>query len=360
MSEVVPLRAAPTTKKFGVVVIATFERSRSVRSADVKICIAILSWNAADKLERAVRSALDQSSPGVEVIVADNGSTDGSAELLPDFERLGCRTIRNHQNLGYAEGMNIAYRHTDADVFVAMNCDAVLHPEFIASAVDVLEEQPNVGIVGALVYRLEGDTLPWDRQNARSVDGFVIGLRMSMRTRLLLGEFGLHRSFKVNGACPVLRRAMIESLHARYGVAPFDPVFDTYGEDIDLAFKAWELGWETVVSSEVIAAHERSYGERQRIYDRRGRLRVNSIAARHLNAWRHLPSTALVVSVPILVMGDLGFTARQLLQGDRQAARDLVQAWTRVWRFRRNLARYRSAHSPLPAATVRTFRALMP
>lgn len=65
-------------------------------------------------------------------------------------------------------------------------------------------------------------------------------------------------SFKANGACLPLRRATIEGLRARFGVGPFDPVFDPYGEDVDFSSKTWSL-------------HPR---------DERGRLRVNPIAER--------------------------------------------------------------------------------
>jgi GT2 family glycosyltransferase len=321
----------------------------------MKASVAILSWNAVGVLERAVRSALEQTYTGVEVVVVDNGSTDGSLKLLPALEALGCRALRNPTNVGYAQGMNLAYAATDGDVFVPMNCDAALHPEFVANAVDVLRDRAQVGIVGALVYRSDGVDPSWCRGPERltDIDGFVVGLTRSMRTRLLEAGVEVAPSFKANGACPVLRRAAVEQVRDAYGVGPFDPVFDTYGEDIDLAFKAWSLGWKTVASSTVIAAHARSYGERRRIYDRRGRLRVNSIAARHLNAWRHLPTSMLVGTVPRLLAGDLALTARQVALADIGAVGDLRRAWSRVWGLRRDLRSFRLAHRPIPKENVR-------
>lgn len=321
----------------------------------VKVSVAILSWNAASMIERAARSALDQTYSDIDVVVVDNGSTDGSVELLPVLESLGCRTPRNATNLGYAAGMNVAYDASDGDVFVAMNCDAVLHPEFVANAVAVLHDHPQVAIVGGLVYRVDGPTFSWPEESSPRprVDGFVVGLSRSMRTRLLPDASEVAVSFKANGACPVLRRAATEQIRAEYGQGPFDPVFDTYGEDVDLAFKAWTLGWHTVVSPTVVAAHERSYGKGSRVFDRESRLRVNSIAARHLNAWRHLPHRMLAGTVPRLVGGDLALTARQLTRGDAAALQDVWRAWMRVWRQRSELRQFREAHPPLPATVVR-------
>jgi GT2 family glycosyltransferase len=321
----------------------------------MRASIAILSWNSARMIRRAAQSALEQTHPDVDVIVLDNGSTDGTIDLLPGLEALGCRTVRSSINLGYAEGMNAAYRASEGDVFVAMNCDAVLHPEFVANAVKLLDDRPDVGIVGALVYRLEGHDFPWQAAPASRppIDGFVVGLGPTMRTRLVAGPGDTASSFKANGACPVLRRSAVEQILAAYGTGPFDPVFDTYGEDVDLAFKAWALGWGTVASAAVIAAHERSYGTAPRVYDRRGRLRVNSIAARHLNAWRHLPRSMLPGTAALLIAGDMGLTAHQLIRAEAGIVRDVGRAWARVWRHRRDLRRFRRLHPPPSRRLVR-------
>ena len=317
----------------------------------MRTCIGILSWNAAEKLEHAVRSALAQTAPDVDVLIVDNASTDSTGEVLARLEAFGCRVVRNTANLGFAGGMNVAYEQSrDAPVFVPMNCDAELDPTFVANAVALLDSRPRVAAVGALVRRAEPAA---GKSSSRpAVDGFVVGLRLSMRTRLLDPGDGVFTTFKTNGSCPVLRRDAVEQVRSAYGSGPFDPVFDTYGEDVDLAFKLWALGWETLASSSVRATHERSYGVRGRIFDRRGRLRVNSVAARYVNAARHLPNAMLVPAFPRLVLEDVALAARQAMLGDLGVVSDVRTAWTRVREMRRELRQFRREHPPRTAAST--------
>ena len=311
--------------------------------------IVVLNYDGGDLVVRSVASARAQDVPGVEVVVVDNGSTDGSVAALRDaFPDL--RILENGANLGFARGMDVGIAATRGAAVVPLNCDAVLHPTFVRRAREVLDRHPDVAAVAPLVVRVdpgEADA-PWSPtpHHPRLLDGGPIDLLPHLSVHPA-GDLGTARAcFKPNGAAPVLRRAALDEVVDRYGTGPYDPVYVTYGEDVDLAFKLWALGWTTRYEPAVVAGHVRSYASQASVFDKRGPLRVLLLSSRHLNAWRHLRGGALLLALPLVVAGDLVLALRGLLAGDTAGVVDVVHAWRRVWGLRRDLRDHRRRHRP--------------
>ena len=291
--------------------------------------VVILNWNGGARLVRAVQSVLDQTHLHLELIVVDNGSTDDSLAHLPENSRL--RVIENGQNLGYARGMNVGWSASRGDLWVPMNDDAVLHRSFIERAIRRLELDSHVGAIAPLVLRSDDSgQLPWEGEAPAELDSGPESLTLDMR---VTGDGRLdraRRTFKANGSCPAYRRVALEDILERVDEGPFDPWFDTYGEDVDLAFRLWSLGWSTSYEPDVLATHARGASSAERIHDKRGRLRRNLVAARHANAWRHLTAGRLPIVLPLLFLADLTFVLLSLPRRDPRAAVDVMAAWVRV------------------------------
>ncbi len=313
------------------------------------VSVIFLSFNANHLLRRAVQSVWEQAYSPIEIIIVDNASTDGTAADLAGYED-GATVVRFADNIGFARGMNAGYEASHGEYIVLCNTDVVLHPQFVAEAVALLTRHPDVGVIGPYVLRIEeegdGRFWEWDPPRTLPLDGAVVGLtRRFLHVRSVEERDDEWRvSFKANGACPVVRRATIEDLRARFGVGPFDPIFDTYGEDVDFAFKTWSLRWRTMFARAVIAGHVRSYASAMHLWDKRGRLRVNLIAERYINGVRHLSLPQLLRVLPLGVATDGAALARQTLRGDWEAWRDVRVACARVWGMRRDLLRFRRTH----------------
>ncbi len=313
------------------------------------VTVVILTFNSRHMLARSVASVLAQRGEPVELIIVDNASTDGTADALAEYEA-SATVVRLPRNLGFARGMNVGYQLARGQYIVPMNADVVLHPDFARAAVARFAAHPDVGVIGPYVLRVdeEGDGRFWDWEPPRTLplDGAVVGLtRVFLRVRSVEQYDDTWRvSFKANGCCPIVRRATVEDLRSRFGVGPFDPVFDTYGEDVDLAFKTWALRWRTMFAREVIASHVRSYASPIELRDKRGRLRVNLIAERYINAIRHLPLAQLLTVGWVALLNDLAMIPLQRAKGDREAARDVGAAFARLWRLRRALLTFRWRH----------------
>ena len=93
------------------------------------VSVVIPNFNRADLLERALESVAAQSAPPAEVVVVDNGSTDGSVGCA---ERFGARVIRFQTNQGFARAVNEAAHGCNARYIMVLNNDAVLAPECLA------------------------------------------------------------------------------------------------------------------------------------------------------------------------------------------------------------------------------------
>ena len=281
--------------------------------------------------------------------MVDNASTGADTRAaLAHLEAAGrAAVVRLAENTGFARGMNAGYAVARGEHLVFLNCDVELHPSFVAEAVAALDRSPEVGVVAPHVERVPAEVERfWEAPGGPfPLDGVVVALApFTLRVRDAGAPAHPQRSFKPNGACPVVRRALVEDLRATFGVGPFDPVFDTYGEDVDAAFKAWSRRWATRYCPAVRAGHVRSYASSIELPDKRGRLRVNLVAERYVNALRHLPLRRLLPVLAVALADDAALLARQRRKGDAEAWPDVLAAWRRVWALRAALVAFRRRH----------------
>ncbi|HET6818024.1 MAG TPA: glycosyltransferase [Mycobacteriales bacterium] len=311
------------------------------------VSVLVLSFNSAAVLDACLRAATSQTLTGVEVLCLDNASSDDSVAVASAVP--GVRVLRSDTNLGYAAGMNRLVSMSAGRYVVFLNADCVLARDFCQRAVELFTTEPDAAVLGAAVVRADG-----------SDDGGVLAVTDTMRVRMLgrPPAGALWPTFKPNGSCPVVRRSLLDRLSGEYGCPAFDERFDTYGEDVDLAFRLAAAGVETRCAAVLVATHERSHASSISVADKRGRLRVNVIAARHINARRHLPVLRLIGALPVLYLQDVGLAVRQLVRMDASAFGDVAAAWrqaadTRPWRWRRTHRTHvhysrRSTHPPPP------------
>lgn len=311
--------------------------------------VVVLTWECGALALRAVDSALASTGVQVDLVVVDNGSRDAATRgVLDRIEARDVRVVRVPVNTGFARGMNTGWDRVRGDPVVLLNCDAVLHPDALAAAARVLAQRPEVGVVAPHVTQLapEGEWRFWEHPEvATGFDGGIIGVDAAGRVTSA-GDTGVleQESFKPNGAAPFLRRALVEQLRATYGCGPFDPLFDTYGEDVDAAWKTWALGWTVLYRSDVRVGHVRSYASPLEVQDKRGRLRTNLVAERLINAARHRAGRPALRQLLGAAVHDGRMVAGQLRNGDLRVLPDVALAWGRVAGAAPGLLAYRRRH----------------
>ena len=109
-----------------------------------KVSVVILNWNGEEMLRRFLPSVIEHSmGEGVEVCVADNGSTDASVQMLrATFPSV--RLIELDSNYGFAEGYNRALEQVEAEYVVLLNSDVEVTPHWLDPLVDFMDDHPEV------------------------------------------------------------------------------------------------------------------------------------------------------------------------------------------------------------------------
>jgi glycosyltransferase involved in cell wall biosynthesis len=120
----------------------------------MKFSIVTISFNQRQYLEEALSSVLEQDYPGIEYIVVDPGSTDGSRELIERHrERLA--QIIFEPDRGAAEGLNKGFAHASGDVFAFLNSDDVLLPGAVRTVAQAFAQSPEYDIVMGNGYTID-------------------------------------------------------------------------------------------------------------------------------------------------------------------------------------------------------------
>ena len=214
-----------------------------------RFSVIILNWNGRDLLRGCLVSLSEQKWRDFETIVVDNGSTDGSAELLAQ-EFAWARVIRNAENAGYCGGNNQGIAAAGGDVIVLLNNDAELAPEFLANLAAATDEYPEYGMFATRI-------MMYDRRGVYDSAGLLVYPDGICRSRGWLetdvGQYDASAEvLGPNGCAAAYRRAMLED------VGVFDERYFAYLEDLDLAFRGQLRGWTCRYVPDAIAYHKKS------------------------------------------------------------------------------------------------------
>jgi GT2 family glycosyltransferase len=283
--------------------------------------VLLTSTDEAALLRRSLPAALAQQD--ADVVVIDNGSSDDTSAVAHEH---GAQLIRLPHRTQYCEAMNAAIASTGGDAVLLLNADCFLEPGFLAAARPRLEEDA-VGSVAPKLLRALGPD-PADRLDAIDAAGMVVDRR---RKNTLVGhgcpslaydEPG--EAFGVDGAAALYRRETLEQCAVEGEV--FDPDFERWASDVDLAWRARLLGWKCVYEPAAVAYHVRWYSpstragmpERDRRMQFRNRylMMVKNDTGRGLA--RDLPRLA---AYETLALGYALARERHLLGGYADAAR---------------------------------------
>lgn len=212
-----------------------------------EVSIVIVSYNTKDLLLSCIDSIGTYASVATEIIVSDNGSTDGTIEALEANKRIVL--IQNKENLGFAKGNNIARKIAQGKYILFLNPDTLLHKDTLPLMVKYLKENADVGAVTCKVI-LPGGEL--DRDTRRSFPTPFISLthfsgldRVFPRSRLFskywygyLSEDVTHKIDAMQGAFFLSPKIVLDR------VQWFDEDYFLDGEDIDLCWKIQNAGYK--------------------------------------------------------------------------------------------------------------------
>jgi GT2 family glycosyltransferase len=228
--------------------------------ANGSVSIAIVTFNSSRYIRRCLEAVFAQEGAPLEVVVADNASTDDTPSILRDFESR-VRVIQHARNLGFAAAQNRAIRECrNSDWVLTLNPDVLLEPGFVRKLAESGASDSSVGAVcGKLLSIAPGfQPLPVPRIDSAGIyftpnmRHFDRGWHEPDEQRYDAAEY----VFGASAAAALYRRKMIEDV-AIDGEF-FDPDFFVYREDADVAWRAQLLGWRCLYTPSAVGHHVRT------------------------------------------------------------------------------------------------------
>jgi len=207
-----------------------------------KVAIVILNWNGQAYLEKFLPSVLATAYENFEVIVSDNGSTDGSVSFLQnEFPRV--KLTRLDTNYGFAKGYNLALENLQADFYALINSDVEVEPGWLTPIIDLLEQdkmnaacQPKLLSHGNRnIFDYAGGAGGWlDSLGYPFARGRIFDI-----CEVDKGQYNTSEQvFWVTGAAMIIRSNVFHEMKG------FDNYFFAHQEEIDLCWRMQLAGYK--------------------------------------------------------------------------------------------------------------------
>jgi len=214
----------------------------------IDLSIVVVNWNVRDLLRRCLASIYKSSAPRLEVIVVDNASSDGSAEMVrADFPAVAL--FSNTENVGFPAGNNQGFAAARGRYVMTLNPDTEIVGDALAEMTAYLDAHRDVGALGPQLLNSDGSV----QSSRRRFPTFATALFESTWLQGIAPRGVLARYYVddqpadvtqevdwVTGACVLVRRDALGS------VGGFDEAFFMYSEELDWCRRIKSAGWKIV------------------------------------------------------------------------------------------------------------------
>jgi len=293
------------------------------------VSVIVVTFNSSAWIKECLACARAQDYKNFELIVVDQHSQDGTADLVAaDFPEV--QLIRHATNTGFADGMNRGIRTAVGHYAFLVNADLFLEPTFISHAVGQLEirEGERVGMLASIVYRYANgqrtedidcagcDFLPYHT----AVNSDCVGESTWVACPA--------------GAAMFLQREMLEDIKLPSGDY-LDSTYFCYGEDIELALRAQLLGWKCLFAPIIAGWHVGggATGERKGYSEKPPVLLTHALKNRYLSLISCYPFGLLVRFFLPNLMAECGQVAVPIIRRRWVHMRCQMAAYWAVWRM---------------------------
>lgn len=214
--------------------------------AGALVSVVIPNWNGARFLPTCLDSLRSQTYPAIEVIVADNASTDGSCELLArDYPEV--RLLALPENRGFAGAANAGIRAARGEIIALLNNDTEADPRWAAELVRALAQHPDAGSAASKMLLFDRRDTFHSAGDSFRTDGLPANRGVWQKDT---GQF--NREEYVFGGCGgavAYRREMLDQ------IGLLDELFFFSCEDVDLAWRAQLAGWRCIYVPTAVVYH---------------------------------------------------------------------------------------------------------
>ncbi len=290
------------------------------------VSIVIVNFNGKALLKRCLLTLLGTDYPNYDVVVVDNGSTDGTlAEMVTSFGTYSLfKFVQNNKNLGHAAGCNIGARMTDGNYIVFLDSDIEFDSKnWLSELVKVMENNASVGLAQAKIVLSE---------DKRCLDYVCVAVDAlgTWTATYGLKENGFKDAFEILAAssgCCIVRREVFEE------TGGFDAEYFIYDDDTDLSLRARLLGYKVMFVPSALVIHRsgilRGVSGLMLYHSSKNRIRTVLKNYELRNVWWKFSVLAFftfIVSMGFFVMKKHA-EAKATLRGLIKSLKDLPEIW---------------------------------
>ena len=230
----------------------TLEKERLVNIKSNRVAVVILNYNGLTLMQKYLPQVITNT-PEAEIVVADNGSIDGSIEWIKkEYPEL--RLIALDKNYGFAEGYNMALKQVDAEYYVLLNSDIRTPEEWLNPMINYMQEHPQCA---ACQPKIRSELEPTKFEYAGAAGGFldIYGYpfcrgRIMDKVEIDNGQYDtIQEIFWATGACLFIRSK------AYWDAGGLDGRFFAHQEEIDLCWRLKARGASIVCIPQSVVFH---------------------------------------------------------------------------------------------------------
>jgi N-acetylglucosaminyl-diphospho-decaprenol L-rhamnosyltransferase len=239
---------------------AATSAAQNSAAVPAELTIVVVTWNTRELTLRCLETLFENTpSLHMRVIVADNGSEDGSADVIAErFPQVDL--IRNEGDFGFARANNEAIKQVDSDWVLLLNPDTEAHPNAINNLLAFSKRHPEAGVTGGRTVFPDGSLNPgsaWNKMTPWSLFCFMTGLNRIFKNSEIFNPEAIggwkrdtvRRVDVVQGSFFMVSTALWRKLGG------FDRAYFMYGEEADMCLRAAALGYRPMITPDAEIMH---------------------------------------------------------------------------------------------------------
>ncbi len=319
----------------------------------MKLSVNFVAWNGSKYIPYLIKSLRNQSFKDWSLFVLDNNSKDNTLELIKreiaNFP-VPIEIYENKENLGFSGGHNLAFKKTKSDYVLLLNQDIYLMPNYLEKLVNFMEAHQDVAVASGRLMRWDFDAIQDNLEKTFTNQIDSLGFRILKNRRVVeIGAGNIWQKeastspqevFGVSGALPIYCREALQEVSFADGNI-FDSLYESYKEDVDLAYRFNLCGLKAYTLPEVVAYHDRTtsgpkeMGDLAAIKNKRNqskRLAYLSYRNHLMNLYKNEYRQNLLLDFPWIFWYELRKLIYYLLFN-----RAVLGGWADLWRHRKEL-----------------------
>jgi GT2 family glycosyltransferase len=219
---------------------------------DKKIAVVILNWNGAKLLEQFLPSIISFSNEAT-IYVADNASTDTSIQVIKE-QFPSVKIIQNDGNYGFANGYNIALQQVEEEYYALVNSDIEVTEYWLAPILSIFENEKDIAIIQPKILDYKNkEYFEYAGAAGGFIDKYGYPFCRGRLFKTIEKDYNQYNDeieiFWASGACFFIRKAVYRKLNG------FDGDFFAHQEEIDLCWRAFNLGYKIKYTSKSLVYH---------------------------------------------------------------------------------------------------------